>query len=184
MCGVTVCGVGPLGVPHACRVARRLDLASPAPSDAPGSRPCVFVTKSSSAKTGVVSAELFARGELSPLLAVCGARVRFGSMSGRQGEYGDASLDNQFVTFLMADARTGFAPPHWQCGLGRCWMAREDGGPLTTGDYHLLACFANDAMDAFGDGKSPAFLTPRNLSEYVRGPTAAACGPLNYCLTL
>ena len=95
------------------------------------------------------------RGATSALLARCGCELRVVRLAPV------ASGDNQFATYLMADPRSGFAPPEWQSNIGGVLLYRADGMPLTQQHAWLLWDWASRLMDAFGYGDSPSAVVAR-----------------------
>ena len=89
--------------------------------------------------------------------------------------------DNQFVTYLMADTRSGFAPPEWQGNIGEVLLYRADGMPLTEKHVWLLWDWASRLMDAFGYGDSPSTVVARwcnrqTFTKFVREEIAQVTG--------
>jgi hypothetical protein len=69
-----------------------------------------------------------------------------------------AALDNQFVTWIMIDPVSGFAPFDWQGGfVGDCIAFRGDGQPLTVAQWAGLNDLMSSVLDMFGEGSPPTF---------------------------
>ena len=69
---------------------------------------------------------LWARVQRSPLLHKCGVRLALQRVE-RPHARDRTSMQNQLATFLMLDTDTGFAPPHWQDGIGDVYIYRAPG---------------------------------------------------------
>jgi len=81
-----------------------------------------------------------------------------------------SATDNQHATWLNIDPQTGFAPPHWQGGIGNVIVANSDGTPLNTETLSAIVDYVSGILDAFGDTGGP----PRRnynrvlLDTYIR----------------
>ncbi|KAJ5046771.1 uncharacterized protein L3040_003998 [Drepanopeziza brunnea f. sp. 'multigermtubi'] len=60
--------------------------------------------------------------------------------------------DNQHATWLNIDPQSGFAPPHWQGGIGTVVVASADGKPLTVATLSAVTDYVSLILDKFGDG--------------------------------
>jgi hypothetical protein len=121
---------------------------------------------------------------VSPLLRACGIELRVVRLTPQGGllpssEAGRAALDNQLATFLMADARSGLAPPAWQAGVGDVVLYRTDGMPLTARHAWALWDWVFDLMNMYGgdeplEATSARWLTRRAFGGMMRQRTVEA----------
>jgi hypothetical protein len=73
-------------------------------------------------------------------------------------------LQNQMVTYMMAEAGDGFAPMDWQDYVGNVIFVREDKKPLDVKELQSLFDYHSSIMDAFGDGEEEAHEMMRPLA--------------------
>ena len=134
------------------------------------------------------------RAATSQLLQRCGIALRVVRLRPPM-PLGCAEADNQLVTYLMAEPRSGLAGPAWQSGVGDVVMYRADGMPLTkrtcpprlcglrllvltiaSGHVWLLWDWACQLMDAYGYGRPPGAVaaehcTREAFTDFVRDNT-------------
>jgi hypothetical protein len=132
------------------------------------------------------------RAAASQLLQRCGIALRIVRLRPPM-PLGCAEADNQLVTYLMAEPRSGLAGPAWQSGVGDVVMYRADGMPLTkrtclvvararcvltiaSGHVWLLWDWACQLMDAYGYGRPPGAVaaehcTREAFTDFVRDNT-------------
>mmetsp|Transcript_29864 Transcript_29864/g.99034 ORF Transcript_29864/g.99034 Transcript_29864/m.99034 type:complete len:417 (+) Transcript_29864:65-1315(+) len=77
------------------------------------------------------------RVQRSPLLAKCGVRLAIQRVERPNGR-ARASMQNKLATFLMIDTESGFAPPHWQDGIGDTYIYRAPGAEDGMGNLKHL----------------------------------------------
>ncbi|CAI7656689.1 unnamed protein product [Penicillium pancosmium] len=73
------------------------------------------------------------------------------------GEFGN--LDNQAITYLNVEAKSGFAPPRWQSGIGSVIVARKDRKDLSPEHYEAIWMYHDHLLDDFGEEPAPEHLT-------------------------
>jgi len=78
--------------------------------------------------------------------------------------------DNQHATWLNIDPEIGFAPAHWQGGIGDVIVANADGSPLSLDTLSAITDYVGDILEAFGDGEgAPTRMYNRTrLDAYIR----------------
>ena len=64
-----------------------------------------------------------------------------------------ADFDNQFVTYLMVDPITGFAPMEWQSFVGPAMVWRASGLPFSADDAYLVHEYLSTLMHKYGSGR-------------------------------
>jgi hypothetical protein len=63
-----------------------------------------------------------------------------------------SDYDNQWVTWMMIEPRSGFAPIPWMDNIGPVVVWREDGGDLSANDMCLLNDFLSGLLDQYSEG--------------------------------
>jgi hypothetical protein len=113
------------------------------------------------------------RGDLSPVLSMCGiplAVVR--SVAGLQRQRRAAGLDNQRATYFMIDSGTGFAPDEWQWNVGEIILVRRDKKPITQSHFAVLWDFLNCILDGFGEDDggrgARAMMSPAGFKAWLK----------------
>ncbi|OQE40079.1 hypothetical protein PENCOP_c006G08613 [Penicillium coprophilum] len=61
-------------------------------------------------------------------------------------------LDNQSITYIHIDPKTGFAPPEWQSGVGSVIVARKDKKDLPLEHYETIWMYCDRILDYSGNG--------------------------------
>ncbi|KAJ5164930.1 uncharacterized protein N7500_006760 [Penicillium coprophilum] len=61
-------------------------------------------------------------------------------------------LDNQSITYIHIDPKTGFAPPEWQSRVGSVIVARKDKKDLPLEHYEAIWMYCDRILDYFGNG--------------------------------
>ena len=83
----------------------------------------------------------WARVQRSPVLAVCGVRLAIQRVE-HPNSRDRKSMQNQLATFLMIDTKSGFtpgfAPPHWQDGIGDTFIYKAPGASDGMGNLEHL----------------------------------------------
>lgn len=87
-----------------------------------------------------------------------------------------SATDNQHSTWLNIDPETGFAPEHWQGGIGEVIVASADGKPLSLDTLSAVTDYVSDILDVFGDGEgAPRRMYSRaKLDAYIQNHTEEA----------
>ncbi|KAJ5414217.1 hypothetical protein N7509_000844 [Penicillium cosmopolitanum] len=79
------------------------------------------------------------------------------------GEFGN--LDNQIITYLNVEAKSGLAPPRWQSGIGSVIVARKDRKDLSPEHYEAIWMYHDHLLDYFGEGPAPEHLYNRKAFD-------------------
>ncbi|KUJ17287.1 uncharacterized protein LY89DRAFT_561412, partial [Mollisia scopiformis] len=58
--------------------------------------------------------------------------------------------ENHHATWLNIDPESGFAPPHWQGGIGTVLVAAADGSPFDTETLGAITDYIGIILDNFG----------------------------------
>ncbi|KAJ5925337.1 hypothetical protein N7454_007976 [Penicillium verhagenii] len=86
---------------------------------------------------------------------------RVGSRSNGQHNF----LDNQPITYINIEAKSGLAPPRWQSGIGTVIIARKDKKDLSPEHYEAIWMYCDYILDWFGEGPTPTHLYSRQKFE-------------------
>ncbi|KAG8904575.1 hypothetical protein FRB99_001538 [Tulasnella sp. 403] len=78
------------------------------------------------------------------------------------------TLDNQSVTYMMINPKTGFAPPQWQQGVGPVTVARLDYQPMSWVDLELIWMFCDDIIEQFGGEVPPSVIAKGYNPSYFK----------------
>ena len=67
---------------------------------------------------------------------------------------------------MMIEARSGFAPPAWQCGVGPVVVWRPD-APVSADDMHFFHELLSEALHRYSDGhvRPDRVLTPESWAR-------------------
>jgi hypothetical protein len=116
------------------------------------------------------------RSAASPILNLCGIPLRIQKTGARTA---NVHNDNQMVTYLCADATSGFAPDFLQGNVGEVILYRQDGVPVTSDDvddyWVFLSSLMNYDMSEFGDKqyntwqdiRKSKWFSPEGLAELI-----------------
>ncbi|KAG2449509.1 hypothetical protein HYH02_005653 [Chlamydomonas schloesseri] len=99
----------------------------------------------------------FTQGVASPVAALVGLPLLVFRLDARPSLSipRSATYDNQGVTYMMIEPRTGFAAPVWQQGVGSAVVVRADKKPLPRQHVEAFWEFCTHLLDRFGDGDTP-----------------------------
>ncbi|TVY49039.1 Histone-lysine N-methyltransferase [Lachnellula occidentalis] len=125
----------------------------------PQTIPCVIITASptSYAKTFLPSTHPIFNTRALPITT----KIGYPLVMARMAEHlprGPAT-DNQHATWLNIDPGSGFAPEHWQGGIGDVVVASADGTPLYLDTLGAITDYVSSILDEFGEGKG----APRHM---------------------
>jgi hypothetical protein len=79
--------------------------------------------------------------------------------------------DNQHATLVDIEPQSGFAPEHWQGGIGTVIVASADGKPLSLNVLGAITDYVSIMLDVFGEqGRVPTERYNRAaLDAYIAG---------------
>lgn len=84
-----------------------------------------------------------------------------------------AHYDNQWVTWMMIDSNSGFAPPKWQSNIGSVVVWRQNGLPISADDMCLLNDFLSRLLDLYpeldGEVDPDRYITPLAWTDFKEG---------------
>ena len=72
---------------------------------------------------------------------------------------------------MMIDHVSGFAPPPWDCGVGRTLCFRPGGKDLNRDDMCAINEFLGDLLDEYSEGPDfnpTTWLNPSKFGRFVR----------------
>lgn len=89
--------------------------------------------------------------DASPISRRLGFPLRITRVLPRSKLTGRADFDNQLVTYMMLELRSGFAPMSWQSYVGPAVVWRESGAPFSSDDMILLDQFISDLLERYSE---------------------------------
>ena len=101
-----------------------------------------------------------------PIAAKLGFPLRIAKVRPRTVLRSRPDYDNQWVTWMMIDLVSGFAPSQWQGNIGPVVVWREDGGDVSSDDMCLLNDYLDGLLDQYSEG--PGSVVPdRDINPSV-----------------
>ena len=80
--------------------------------------------------------------------------------------------DNQWVTWMMIELGSGFAPMEWQGNIGPVVAWRDDGGDVSADDMCLLNDYLDGLLDQYSEGPGSVVpdrdITPAVWADFKR----------------
>jgi len=82
-------------------------------------------------------------------------------------------LNNQIITYLMADPLCGCAPPEWQGNIGEVFVFRSDGNELTKDSFYDIADFFRNLMyhdryDTWHEMVEDNYISKTNFEKFIK----------------
>lgn len=112
-------------------------------------------------------------GTVCPISVRLGFPLRIARVLPRSKLTDRAHYDNQWVTWMMIDSNSGFAPPKWQSNIGSVVVWRQNGLPISADDMCLLNDFLSRLLDLYpeldGEVDPDRYITPSAWTHFKEG---------------
>ena len=89
--------------------------------------------------------------QVSPVSTRLGFPLRVARVQPRSELQGGQPSDNQWATWMMIEATSGFAPPAWQSGVGPVVVWRPD-APVSADDMYRFHDCLSETLHRYSDG--------------------------------
>mmetsp|Transcript_9493 Transcript_9493/g.15763 ORF Transcript_9493/g.15763 Transcript_9493/m.15763 type:complete len:154 (-) Transcript_9493:45-506(-) len=107
-----------------------------------------------------------------PIAARLGFPLRIAKVRSRTVLRDRPDYDNQWVTWMMIELGSGFAPMEWQGNIGPVVAWRDDGGDVSADDMCLLNDYLDGLLDQYSEGPGSVVpdhdITPAVWADFKR----------------